>query len=82
MVCFTKRLNKNVEKEQSMTIKMFANREGVHEDTVLRWLKKGSLKGAKKTYSGRLIRWDIPEDARKVGVESRADERDCIGWKP
>lgn len=65
-----------------MTIKMFAIREGVREDTVRRWLKIGSLKGATKTYSGRLMRWDIPENARKLGVESETDERDCFGWKP
>ena len=47
-----------------MTVKAFAIRENVSENTVRRWIRSGLIKGAIRTYSGRLICWDIPEDAK------------------
>ena len=57
--------------ERMLTVREITQRLGVHENTVLRWLQKGELRGYR--FGGRRSGWKVRESDLLRFVESRAN---------
>ena len=54
-----------------LTPREFAELAKVPYPTVMRWLKKGLMKGAKRETLGPLVLWQIPRSALKMQRPTR-----------
>ena len=57
--------------ERMLSVRYITQRLGVHENTVLRWLQRGDLRGYR--FGGRRSGWKVKESDLLRFVESRAN---------